>query len=113
VDLPNFGAGSTIASDQTGVSYADGFVPGGSSYYLFARDGDRSGLACNERPFSWSTGGAGETNTDPGGSCDDGGDGSALGLACTFDSDCQAIAGNDAGCDQDSDRDENATLAAP
>jgi hypothetical protein len=113
-DLPNFVTGSVIASNQTGVSYVDGDVPPVTdTYYMFARDGSQAGLACNETPFSWSGGGGGETNAAVGGTCDDGGNGSALGQACTFDSDCQAIAGILANCVQDSDRDQNGSLPAP
>ena len=61
-DLPDYGTGSVIAAAQTGTVWIDGLLPGESSYYLFARDGSRAGLGCNELPFAWSSGGDGEVD---------------------------------------------------
>ena len=60
VDLPDYSTGSIAASGQTGTVWIDGSVPATSTYYLFARDGSRSGLGCNEIPFLWGSGGTGE-----------------------------------------------------
>jgi hypothetical protein len=113
-DLPNYGTGSVIASNQTGESFIDGAVPGSNTYYLFARDGSTVGLGCNELPFSWSEGDSAEVDSlGTQGLCDDGGDGSALGDPCDYSSQCEAPNSGDATCIFPTNRDDNPTLPAP